>query len=137
MKCHKENRLSREEEMRQKNIEKEMGERITGGGDAENGMHEERGSEGKNGHIYRGERIYRACEQKQIKTINNQNKEHTITHLSFRNSTLHQNSLRFHIGLLPQQSHGITLVSLCVLCLLCSFKVIEKLWFPYSSSQIL
>lgn len=76
-----------------------MGERITGGGDAENGMHEERGSEGKNGHIYRGERIYRACEQKQIKTINNQNKEHTITHLSFRNSTLHQNSLRFHIGL--------------------------------------
>lgn len=52
MKCHKENRLSREEEMRQKNIEKDMGERITGGGgDAENGMHEERGSEGKNGHI--------------------------------------------------------------------------------------
>lgn len=43
LKCHKDNRLLREEEMRQKNIQKEMGERITGGGAA--------GNEGKNDYV--------------------------------------------------------------------------------------
>lgn len=68
---------------------------------------------GKNGHMWMNEYTERVCEN-MIKTINHHNKEHTLTHLSFRNSFVHQNSLRFDIGLLPQQSHRITLVSWCV-----------------------
>lgn len=53
-----------------------MGERITGGGAEGNGMHAERGSEGKNGHMWINECTALVCKN-MIKTINHQNKDHT------------------------------------------------------------
>ncbi len=75
-----------------------MGERITGGGAVGKGMHAEKGSEGKNGHMWMNECTELVCKNI-IKTINHQNKDHIITHLSFRDITLHHNSLKFDIGL--------------------------------------